>query len=221
MIEVSRGAPARSAPLTRTPGLTAVRRKRGTGCPAPIGAVPEPPERILHHDKARAMMLVTSRGHGAGRTLAWSLTHPRSSTRVERTNALPQLHAIQPRLDQEVGSGFDGQRCLGARAHRRNPPTRSARVGVRWYRTAVGCAALTSTARSPSPCSAALCCACSPAQDSRAVLADGAEVPFRLLGGAGVPGWCWFESGDGTISASHRPDQSGSCRPRRLCRSRT
>ncbi len=198
-------APApRPAPLTATPGLTAVMAMSdGTGIlQHAIGAVPDRRHGYCLDDNARALMLTN---------VAAGLT-PSERAELSLTYASFVQHAWNQDLGgfrnfmsyardwlEEQGSEDSNGRAVWALGHTvENAPDAELRAWAwRWYQEVLPhCAALASPRTIAfTMLGAAAVLRVQPGhKGSHAVLTAGSDMLFRLLGGARRPDWAWFEA---------------------------
>jgi hypothetical protein len=204
LIEAAVAPAARPAPLTATPGLTAVlAMSDGTGMlQHAIGAVPDRRHGYCLDDNARALMLTN---------LAAGMTPPERAE-LSLTYASFIQHAWNQDLGvfrnfmsygrewlEERGSEDSNGRAVWALGHTvEHAPDPELRAWAwRWYRDVLPhCAALASPRTIAfTMLGAAAVLRVQPGHKiSHAALAAGSDMLFRLLGGARRPDWAWFEA---------------------------
>jgi len=204
LIEAAVAPPAHAAPLTATPGLTTLlAMSDGTGMlQHAIGVVPDRRHGYCLDDNARALMLAN---------LAAGLTVP-ERTQLSLTYASFIQHAWNQDLGvfrnfmsygrewlEEQGSEDSNGRAVWALGHTvENAPDAELRAWAwRWYQDVLPhCAALASPRTIAfTMLGAASVLRVRPGHKaSHAQLTAGADMLFRLLGGARRPDWAWFEA---------------------------
>ncbi|HYD23403.1 MAG TPA: glycosyltransferase family 4 protein [Croceibacterium sp.] len=204
LIDAAISPTPRPAPITATPGLSGVfAMSDGTGMlQHAIGIVPDRRHGYCLDDNARALMLMN---------LAAGLPEPERTRRSQGYAAFVQ-HAWNDELKafrnfmrfdrtwcEERGSEDSNGRAVWALGHTiENAPDEELRVWAwRWYDTALAhCAAMGSprTIAFTMLGAAAVLRAHPEHRPSHDVLARGADVLHRLLGGARRPDWAWFEA---------------------------
>lgn len=204
LIEAAVAPAARPAPLTATPGLTALMAMSdGTGMlQHAIGAVPDRRHGYCLDDNARALMLAN---------VAAGLAPP-ERTELSLTYASFVQHAWNQDLGvfrnfmsygrewlEEQGSEDSNGRAVWALGHTvENAPDAELRAWAwRWYRDVLPhCSAMSSPRTIAfTMLGAAAVLRVQPGHKaSHDVLVNGADVLFRLLGGARRPDWAWFEA---------------------------
>ncbi len=204
LIEAAVAPASRPAPLTATPGLTALlAMSDGTGMlQHAIGAVPDRRHGYCLDDNARALMLTN---------LAAGMT-PRERAELSLTYASFIQHAWNEDRQvfrnfmsfgrewlEEQGSEDSNGRAVWALGHTvENAPDPEMRAWAwRWYQDVLPhCAEMTSprTIAFVMLGAAAVLRVQPGHKASFEVLANGADVLFRLLGGARRPDWAWFEA---------------------------
>ncbi len=204
LIEAAIAPPARIAPITATPGLSAVfALSDRTGIiQHSIGVVPDRRHGYCLDDNARALMLMNvASGLSPAERERWSLTY--ASFVQHAWNEDRRVFRNFMRFDrswcEDAGSEDSNGRALWALGHTvayaDNPDLVA--WARRWYDTALphGRSLGSPRAIAFTMLGAAAFLRAHPDHDaSRETLAEGADVLYRLLGGSRRPDWAWFEA---------------------------
>ena len=204
LIEASIAPLGRIAPLTATPGLSAV---FGLSDPTgiiqhAIGIVPDRRHGYCLDDNARALMLMNvASGLSETERMRWSQTYASFVQHAwnDESGVFRNFMRFDRSWCEEIGSEDSNGRALWALGHtiERAPHPDFAEWAWRWYDTALPhCTGLGSPrAIAFTMLGAACVLRVQPAHAaSLQLLAQGADTLFRLLGGARRPDWAWFEA---------------------------
>ncbi|HEY6815529.1 MAG TPA: glycosyltransferase family 4 protein [Croceibacterium sp.] len=204
LIEAAVAPPARSAPLTATPGLTAVfAMSDGTGMlQHSIGMVPDRRHGYCLDDNARALMLMNvAAGLPAPERGNWSLTYASFVQHAwnDERRVFRNFMSYGREWLEDEGSEDSNGRAMWALGHtvEKAPDAELGAWAWRWYQEVLPhCSAMASPRTIAfTMLGAASVLRVSPGhKPSHDVLANGADVLFRLLGGARRPDWAWFEA---------------------------
>ncbi len=204
LIEAAIAPPAQAAPVTATPGLTAVfAMSDGTGIlQHAIGVVPDRRHGYCLDDNARALMLMNvAAGLSAAERLRWSQTYASFVQHAWNEDRKVFRNFMSYARDwlEEQGSEDSNGRAVWALGHTvENAPDPDIRAWAwRWYREVLPhCSEMTSPRTIAfTMLGAASVLRVQPGhKPSHEVLSNGADVLYRLLGGARRPDWAWFEA---------------------------
>ena len=204
LIDAAISPEARPAPITATPGLSAVfAMSDGTGMlQHAIGIVPDRRHGYCLDDNARALMLMNlAAGLPDPQRTAWSQTYASFIQHAwnEDRQGFRNFMGFNRDWLEDVGSEDSNGRAMWALGHTIECAS-DAEIRAwawRWYQTALPhCSALSSprTIAFTMLGAAAVLRVRPSHKPSHEVLARGADVLFRLLGGARRPDWAWFET---------------------------
>lgn len=204
LIEAAVAPAPRRAPLTATPGLTAVlAMSDGTGMlQHAIGTVPDRRHGYCLDDNARALMLTNlAAGMSPNERTCQSLTYASFIQHAwnEDRKVFRNFMSFGREWLEEQGSEDSNGRAVWALGHTvENAPDPELRAWAwRWYRDVLPhCAGMASPRTIAfTMLGAAAVLRVQPGhKPSHEVLVNGADVLFRLLGGARRPDWAWFEA---------------------------
>jgi glycosyltransferase involved in cell wall biosynthesis len=204
LIDAAVAPPGRIAPITATPGLSAVfALSDSTGIlQHAIGIVPDRRHGYCLDDNARALMLVNvAAGLSENERTRWSMTYASFIQHAwnEESRGFRNFMRFDRSWCEDLGSEDSNGRALWALGQTiecaPNPDLRE--WAWRWYDTALPhCLGL----GSPRAIAFTMLGAASVLRTrpdhaaSRQALEQGADTLFRLLGGARRPDWAWFEA---------------------------
>ncbi len=204
LIEAAVAPPAPRAPLTATPGLTAVFQiGDATGIlQHSVGIVPDRNHGYCLDDNARALMLMNvATGLSDGERERWSLIYASFVQHAwnDERRGFRNFMAFDRAWCEELGSDDSNGRALWALGHTVEfaPSSGIQRWARQWYDKALpACLELGSPrAIAFTMLGAAAMLRAEPGHaSSRMALEHGADVLHRLLGGARRPDWAWFEA---------------------------
>jgi len=204
LIEASVAPPGRIAPITATPGLSAVfGLSDSTGIiQHSIGIVPDRRHGYCLDDNARALMLMNvASGLSETERTRWSQTYASFVQHAwnEERGGFRNFMRFDRGWCEDMGSEDSNGRALWALGQTIEcaPNPDFAEWAWRWYDTALPhCADLGSPRAIAFTMlgAASVLRATAEHAASRQALEHGADTLFRLLGGARRPDWAWFEA---------------------------
>jgi len=204
LIEASVAPPGRIAPITATPGLSAVfGLSDSTGIlQHSIGIVPDRRHGYCLDDNARALMLMNvAMGLSEHERTHWSQIYASFVQHAwnEERGAFRNFMRYDRTWCEDAGSEDSNGRAVWALGHTIEcAPAGDLREWAwRWYDTSLPHAQELGSPRAIAFTMLGAACVLRKAPDhapSRGVLEQGADTLFRLLGGARRPDWAWFEA---------------------------